>query len=416
MKESRLTTTIAAREEDGRALEAERDKLRQELRLLLDAASVGEPDEDLVQIDEKEEEQEVARGAVAAYTPSLAGLVADARRWMFEQHGLSYAGDDVRTFVAGLAAGQLLILDGISGTGKTSLPVAFAKVMDAECAIVEVQSSWRDRFDLVGTYNPFERRLYPTEFAKALYRASGVWAGKPVLIVLDEMNLSQPEHYLADVLSTIENGKLRVQLLPSPVGTARHLLDDQDLRIPPNVWFVGTANVDESTQTIADKTYDRATMIELPSRKSEEDIPSRDPRPAGLQISHLHKLFSDAVGKGGLPPDVKRLIDADDLREHCGKLRVDFGSRIERIAERFVPVFCAADGKPRAALDRLVTTKVVRKLGSLYRVSDSDLKRLVVLLRDATGGLDDLPRARRGLRLQAERLDLLETITDLVPE
>jgi predicted kinase len=66
---------------------------------------------------------------------------------------------------------RLHLLQGISGTGKTSLPIAFASAIGAGCKAIEVQAGWRDRQDLIGHYNAFEKKFYESEFLLALYRA-----------------------------------------------------------------------------------------------------------------------------------------------------------------------------------------------------------------------------------------------------
>ena len=66
---------------------------------------------------------------------------------------------------------QLHILQGISGTGKTSLATAFAKAVGGVCTTIPVQAGWRDRADLLGHYNAFEKRYYERNTLQAIYRA-----------------------------------------------------------------------------------------------------------------------------------------------------------------------------------------------------------------------------------------------------
>lgn len=83
-------------------------------------------------------------------------------------HHLYYTPADVRSFLGGLAMGPLVLLQGISGTGKTSLPRAFARAVGTEAAVIEVQAGWRDPQDLAGHYNAFEKKFYEKEFIQAL--------------------------------------------------------------------------------------------------------------------------------------------------------------------------------------------------------------------------------------------------------
>ena len=190
-----------------------------------------------------------------------------------------YSARDVRAFVAGLAMSRLHLLQGVSGTGKTSLPTAFARALNAGMdeqgiKVIAVQAGWRDREDLIGNYNTFEKKFYERDFLAALYEAQCVtFTDRPYFIVLDEMNLSHPEQYFADLLSAMEMPEhlrtLSIMTAQIPVGAPGLFRDGKTLTIPPNVWFIGTANRDETTKDFADKTYDRAHVMELPRRRDE---------------------------------------------------------------------------------------------------------------------------------------------------
>ena len=97
----------------------------------------------------------------------------------------------LRCFVAGFASGRLTILQGISGTGKTSLPYAFGKYVCNPAVIASVQPSWRDRTELFGYYNEFNKRYNETELLRALYEAS--YNENVYVVILDEMNIARVE-------------------------------------------------------------------------------------------------------------------------------------------------------------------------------------------------------------------------------
>jgi AAA domain (dynein-related subfamily) len=189
---------------------------------------------------------------------------------------LYYAEQDIRAFIGGLAMSKLHILEGISGTGKTSLPMAFARAAGAGFTLVEVQAGWRDRDDLVGHYNAFQNRFQESKLLRALYEAQcPQYAKSPYVVLLDEMNLSRPEQYFADFLSALEVDEHLRELSLMPVGVPRApklLVDGRKLCIPPNVWFIGTANHDETTVEFADKTYDRAWVLELPRQNKSFNV------------------------------------------------------------------------------------------------------------------------------------------------
>ena len=79
--------------------------------------------------------------------------------------------EDIQLLLGGLAMSQLHIFQGISGTGKTSLAKAFAKAVGGHCTDIAVQAGWRDRDDLLGHYNAFEKRFYERDCLQGLYTA-----------------------------------------------------------------------------------------------------------------------------------------------------------------------------------------------------------------------------------------------------
>lgn len=184
-----------------------------------------------------------------------------------ERGVLKFREQDIQLFIGGLAMSQLHILQGISGTGKTSLATAFAKAIGAELTVIAVQAGWRERADLLGYFNAFDRKFYELKTLQAIYRAQTEQDRDRLhVVLLDEMNLSRPEQYFADFLSALEgDGAARnIRLVDNRLENApRALVDGRDLVLPKNVWFIGTANQDETTNAFADKTHDRAFVMEV---------------------------------------------------------------------------------------------------------------------------------------------------------
>ena len=102
---------------------------------------------------------------------SLEDFVDSFRAFACSQMKLYYTPEIIRRFVAGMAASKLLILEGISGTGKTSLPYSFSRYLDNPATIVSVQPSFRDRTEVLGYFNEFSKRFNETEFLRAVYEA-----------------------------------------------------------------------------------------------------------------------------------------------------------------------------------------------------------------------------------------------------
>jgi hypothetical protein len=280
---------------------------------------------------------------------------------------LYYEARDLRAFLGGLAMSKLHILQGISGTGKTSLPLAFARATGAGHALVEVQAGWRDKTDLLGHLNSFEQRFHETNFLQGLYQAQcPAYRDKLYLIVLDEMNLSRPEQYFADFLSALEQDeKKQLITLLSTAAPAPPLgfHEGRKLRVPPNVWFIGTANHDETTVEFADKTYDRAHVMELPHEYEpfplNKNLRARHP----LALAALQDAFTRAqkthADKASQAYQFIKLHLRDLLFRH---FRIGWSNRLRRQVDAFVPVVLAAGGTLGEGIDYLVSTKILRKL------------------------------------------------------
>lgn len=363
---------------------------------------------------------------------------------------LFYSDRDLRAFIAGMASSPLAILQGMSGTGKTSLPKIFTEALMGEISVVPVESSWRDRNELLGYYNDFSKKFTAKEFTCDLYKAGCTrYDNTPYFIVLDEMNLSRVEYYFADFLSVLEdkkdkwliklidtdmrqlpteitaeviralqkdntnqaqeilniveklypdnkleesdnmavtgNEKLRLITYLSNkrfknsagtrnlVGGPQNLINGNTIRIPKNVWFIGTANRDESTFEITDKVYDRAQVLNFNDRAKGTRINS-DVKPVFVTYDELQKLFIKAVN------DKENSFRAEDypvLQEIEQVLkkyfRISYGNRIQDQMNIFVPVYVAAGKSTKMtenqitkltneAIDYQLTNKVLRKL------------------------------------------------------
>ncbi len=312
---------------------------------------------------------------------------------------LHFRSEDIRVLLAGLAMSQLLIFQGISGTGKTSLAKAFAKAMGGPCTDIAVQAGWRDRDDLLGHYNAFEKRFYERDCLQALYRAqTPSYENRCNIILLDEMNLSRPEQYFAEFLSALEKNDPRdrlISLSESQLPNApKRLVEGRKVRVPLNVWFVGTANHDETTNEFADKTYDRAHVMTLP--RHEEELKVAPKSKVGFSYRSLKLRFDTAVKKNS--SEVHELLEelttspvTSVLQDRFG---LGWGNRLERQAERFISVYMEAGGRKEDALDRLLASKVFRrgKVTGRYDATIDDLMEITRALESVWKGWKSVPR------------------------
>ena len=288
--------------------------------------------------------------------------------------------EDLQLFVGGLAMSQLHVFQGISGTGKTSLAKAFAKAVGGECQDIAVQAGWRDRSDLLGHYNAFEKRFSEKEALQAIYRAlTPSSSDRFNIVLLDEMNLSRPEQYFADFLSALEKsmGDRWIRLMESaPPNAPRLLRDGREIQLPQNLWFIGTANQDETTNELADKTHDRAFVLELPRHENSFSINRRLPtrtysfralQRAFMEAQEVHcKEVTDLLG----------FVSKSQLSSVLDKeFGIGWGNRFERQAKSFLPVVKACGGTFSGALDHLLSTRIFRagKVVGRYDISRDQL-------------------------------------------
>lgn len=286
---------------------------------------------------------------------------------------LSYTPQTIAKFVAGLGATKLSILQGMSGTGKTSLPKIFMEALMGNCEIVEVESSWKDKNELIGYYNEFSKVFTPKKFTRMLYKAS-LNPDVITFIVLDEMNLSRIEYYFSDFLSLMENEpeKREIQLcnvkLTNDYDNEKHqyfsLIDGHTLHIPENVWFIGTANRDESTFEISDKVYDRAATMNFNQRAPKVRNYSKPIESKYLSYEMFEKLLERAIEEQSF--DLEAVEYIKDVEALLRPYNISFGNRIMNQIEAYVKIYisCFTNSKDLIdeALEDILLSKVVSKL------------------------------------------------------
>lgn len=335
----------------------------------------------------------------------LANFVQQMQKGIAAQN-LFYSIHDIRLFIAGLAMSKLHLLQGISGTGKTSLARAFARAINNAsgeqqeknyCEIVRVQAGWRDREDLLGHFNAFEKKFYAKEALQAIYRAQQPKFKDTVqIILLDEMNLSQPEQYFADFLSVLETpDRAEINLLDSANDRAPRLfVDKRAIKIPSNVWFIGTANHDETTKEFADKTYDRAHVMEI--KRSLEKIDCAGYTGTHYSFSSLEESFQSSQSRHEQKVDsIFEALSKSLLNKALSEIGVGWGNRLQAQAKKFIPVYVEAGGSLSDALDHLLATKIFRngKVTGRYDTNAEKLQDILDALEKTWVklGLDDYP-------------------------
>ena len=310
-------------------------------------------------------DEEFANYKVQNYNNSftLPELVENFRNFAASQLKLYYKTEMIRLYISALASTKLVILQGISGTGKTSLAYAWGKFLKHDSCVASVQPSWRDRTELFGYFNEFTKKFNETEVLKEMYLAG--YTDDVYTVILDEMNISRVEYYFAEMLSILEmpnKDEWIVELVSAPWKSDPKRIVDGKLKIPPNMWYIGTINNDDSTFMVTDKVYDRAMPIDI-NDKGEVfepiDTPAQD-----INYTYLDKLFTEAISNNPMSKDILDKIEEMDnyVIQH---FRIAFGNRIVAHMKKFVPVYVACGGTEVNGVDYFLARKVLRKFEQL---------------------------------------------------
>ena len=310
--------------------------------------------------------------------------------------GLYYDIADIRRFIAGMSVTHILIMQGMSGTGKTSLAYAFGEFLQNQSVIVPIQPMWKERTDMIGYYNEFTKHFNETVLLRKMYEAD--CNDEIYITVLDEMNIARVEYYFAEFLSLLElpnPDKRYLDVVSDKWDDDPKLLRDGQIQLPPNMWFVGTANNDDSTFAISDKVYDRAIVMNLD--KKAEVFEAEDADCVKLSCTHLMKLIDEARDTYALTERNRRRLTMLDeyLME---KFRITFGNRIVKQINQYVPVCLACGGDELDALDDILSRKVLRKLEAQNPVYVRSAADGLCTYLDDLFGTDRMPLCKEYLR------------------
>ena len=169
---------------------------------------------------------------------------------------------------------HFVILAGLSGTGKTSLAIRYSQAVhgidnanekDPFLFMCRVRPDWTDPTGLLGYHDIVSNKYIVPEFLEAILTAHA-YPNIPVIVCLDEMNLARVEYYFSDILSCMESApeshiNLHHNSIPMEGSNGEDI--PSSLPVPPNLYVVGTINIDETTSPLSDKVLDRATVIDM---------------------------------------------------------------------------------------------------------------------------------------------------------
>lgn len=256
---------------------------------------------------------------------------------------------------------------------------------------ISVRPDWRDNKSLLGYYNPLTGVYDDSPFLRFLLQAKTHYdttrsQALPHFIILDEMNLARVEYYFADLLSVLESGRdedgytkeairLHSQPLEQTFGSRGQTIPDS-LKLPPNLYIIGTVNMDETTHAFSPKVLDRAFTIEF----NEVDFSSYPPQefsPNNFHKEQLQTALLTSFQRNGkfAQIDKKEIAEAvltDDwgYRHHLQTLNqllagydLHFGYRVFDEIAQFMAIAARENlfGNLDAAFDVAVLMKVLPK-------------------------------------------------------
>jgi uncharacterized coiled-coil DUF342 family protein len=319
----------------------------------------------------------------------------------------------------------LVVLAGVSGTGKSALPMAYAEATGMNFVSLAVQPGWSGPQDLLGFYNYLERKYKATELARALAQMSRFSTDdlpglkiqsrkeQMLLLLLDEMNLARIEYYFSDFLSRLEQRRGRKIEDPQRRREVSLLVDAGSLpstEMPRfifpdfNVLFVGTMNEDESTQSLSDKVIDRANVLRFGAPKELRAAPAPTVAPAAdfLPRATWEQWVKPFDGSGF---DNERAI-LTQLNQMLETVNRPFGFRVYRAVLDYLANYPGASTDPalcRNALADQIEQKIIPKLRGLD-TQDDTTSHCLDQLAQTISGLQDTELSDAFNRARAQHL------------
>jgi len=278
---------------------------------------------------------------------------------------------------------------------------------DQNTLFLSVRPDWRDSKNLLGYFNPLTGTYQWTPFLRFLLRAVESYRNQDGLawfVILDEMNLAHVEYYFADLLSVLESGRdsegwTHESLNLVDMDEAPEDLPPTEIRLPPNLYVVGTVNVDETTRTFSPKVLDRAFSMEL-NEVSFTDYPgtlvgAQTELSDGERLSLLDAFTLDGnfvrVEKAAIAAHVEANPELRDMLQTLNELLATYGLHFGyRVFDEIVTFAAAAETSgvfseiPGAdpALDSAVLAKVLPKFHGARSKLETPLRVLLAWCRD----------------------------------
>jgi hypothetical protein len=292
----------------------------------------------------------------------------------FQYNGFYFDQDLITAFYSALKTKGFVILSGLTGTGKTKLAQLFAELLCPNCnpqdeqntqiaqnssenqnqckcthLFLSVRPDWRDTKALLGYYNPITKEYERTPLLDFILDAINNYNDAnnnkkdnavPFFIILDEMNLSHVEYYFAEFLSVLESGRDENYWTKETIklhNSEKPLLDNnqdeipKEIKLPPNLYIIGSVNIDETTYMFSPKVLDRAFTIEFrevnldsynPFKVDEEKAKSIGDSIRNILLEDLRNIKNNQARFCGAVADKEEIKEAlNCIKENKNKVK-----------------------------------------------------------------------------------------------
>lgn len=325
-------------------------------------------------------------------------LVITSMDYHSQKNGLFYSMKDFVNVHTAIKCSNLVILSGLSGTGKSKLVEMYAKALginqsnnpdENRLLIIPVRPSWNDDSDLLG-YVDLVHMVYrasDTGFVDLLVNAQKDEKNM-YIVCFDEMNLARVEHYFSQFLSILERQVNQRELQLYDDQYTGRLYNSKDypsrIKIGDNIRFIGTVNIDESTYHFSDKVLDRANVIQLNVLNYAEEWKTK-PYASFTSVNWSKNDYSSLIKKNidsnSKSMKIHQLLWEIHMLMQGVSSKYGVGPRIVRAIESYIgnlPSTVIDGFDERVALDYQIVQRVLTKvrgpesqLGSIIR-KDSD--------------------------------------------
>jgi 5-methylcytosine-specific restriction protein B len=301
--------------------------------------------------------------------------------------GLNFPDELIERYVASLITKNFMLLTGLSGSGKTKLAQVFAKWIcekESHYKLIPVGADWTNREPLLGYPNALESGKYvsPENGVLELILEARENQAKPYFLILDEMNLSHVERYFADFLSAMESGE-DIPLHPESEDWKDKI--PAKIKLPKNLFIVGTVNIDETTYMFSPKVLDRANVIEFRVSETEMEQFLVDIKPLELESiiglgAKMAASFVELANNKDLKPANTESLNKtlNNFFKELKKTGAEFGYRSATEIHRFVAVANQLDPNWKMAgiIDCAIMQKLLPKVHGSRRKLEPVLKTL----------------------------------------